>query len=124
MVLTSLCLMAGGAALLFLAPLTGSGTSLFLAGQLCLGLSGPMINISLVIIRQRLTPRELLGRVNATARVAIMTSLPIGSLAFDTLASLTSLRTAFLVIAAGLAAVAVLSVRPMRSLPRRLKFVR
>lgn len=115
-VLTSLCLMAGGAALLFLAPLTGSGTSLFLAGQLCLGLSGPMINISLVTIRQRLTPRELLGRVNATARVAIMTSLPIGSLAFGTLASLTSLRTAFLVIAAGLAAVAVLSVRPMRSL--------
>lgn len=114
-VLTSLCLMAGGAALLFLAPLTAS-TGLFLAGQLCLGLSGPMINISLVTIRQRLTPQEMLGRVNATARVAIMASLPIGSLMFGTLASLTSLSTTFLVIATGLMAVAVLSVRPMRAL--------
>lgn len=114
-VLTSLCLMAGGAALMFLAPLTAS-TGLFLASQLCLGLSGPMINISLVTIRQRLTPQEMLGRVNATARVAIMASLPIGALMFGTLASLTSLSTTFLVIATGLTAVAVLSVRPMRAL--------
>jgi MFS family permease len=112
-VLASLALMAAGAALLFLSPSTG-GAALFLAGQLCLGLSGPMINISLVTIRQRLTPPELLGRVNATARVAVMTSLPIGSVLFGAVASLTSLRTALLAIAVGLAAVALLSIRPMR----------
>ncbi len=115
-VLVSLSLMAVGATLLVLSPLA-AGTALFLAGQLCLGLSGPMINISLVTIRQRLTPPELLGRVNATARVAIMTSLPIGSLLFGTVASLAGLRTALLAIAAGLAVVAVLSFRPMRALP-------
>jgi len=112
-VLASFCLMALGSALLFVAP-TYVGVAMFAGAQLCFGLSGPLINITLVTMRQRLTPPELLGRVNAAARVAIMCTLPIGAVGFGALASGIGLRQTFLVIAVGLLVVAVHSHRRMR----------
>jgi hypothetical protein len=39
-----------------------------------------VFNISMISYRQRVTPAALLGRVNASARTAIMSALPVGSL--------------------------------------------
>jgi hypothetical protein len=105
-VLMSFCLMSAGAALLYLAPIC-SAPALFAAAQLCFGFSGPLINITLVTIRQRLTPPPLLGRVNAAARVGIMSTMPIGAAGFGTLAAAVGLPNTFLVIAVGLLVVAV-----------------
>ena len=44
------------------------------------------MNIALVTLRQKITPAEALGRVNASARVCIMSSLPIGALMISSLA--------------------------------------
>ncbi|MEA5153496.1 MFS transporter [Raineyella sp.] len=105
-VFASFCLMTAGAVLLFLAPAYG-GLVLFASAQLCFGLSAPLINITLVTMRQRLTPPQLLGRVNAAARVAIMSTLPIGAAGFGAVAGAVGMPTTFLVIAVGLLVVAV-----------------
>lgn len=70
-------------------------------GQLFVGYGSPVMNISLVTLRQRLTPLALLGRVNASARVAIMSSLPLGALLVSGLAEATSTTTAIWVSAVG-----------------------
>ncbi|WP_219105666.1 MFS transporter [Austwickia sp. TVS 96-490-7B] len=119
LVLASLVLMAAGGVLMGTAAAFGhGGIWLFLAAQLMFGVSGPLINISLVTLRQRLTPKELLGRVNASARVAIMASLPLGSLVLGFVATAIGISSTFIVIAVGLALVALGALRPMRRIPR------
>ncbi|MEU8470573.1 hypothetical protein AB0F30_22185 [Streptomyces sp. NPDC029006] len=56
------------------------GAPVVALGQLFGGFSLPLINISLVTLRQRITPRPLLGRVNAVVRMFIMAALPVGAL--------------------------------------------
>jgi MFS family permease len=81
--------------------------------QALFGFSGPLLNISLVTLRQKITPREMLGRVNASARVLIMSSLPLGSLLFGMVADVTDIRTTLLLVSGGLAAVCLLTAGPL-----------
>jgi MFS family permease len=122
LVLASLGLLVVGATLMTLATTDPHPASpwLFAAAQIFFGFSGPLLNISLVTLRQTLTPPHLLGRVNATARVIIMTSLPLGSLAFGALAALVGLPATLVTISIGLAAVTGATARPLlRASPDR-----
>lgn len=67
-------------------------------------------SVTSVSLRQRICPPELLGRVNATMRVLIMSAFPAGALLGGVLAQFAGLRVALL---AG-AAVLVLSPVPLR----------
>ncbi len=71
------------------------------------------MNVALVTLRHRLTPRPLLGRVNATARVAIMSSLPLGALSLGAVSDLVGVRGVFLIAAIGRAVVFVDSGGPL-----------
>lgn len=91
----------------------GGGVMLFVLAQLLFGLSLPLVNISLVTLRQRLAPRSMLGRVNSIARVCIMSALPLGSLLAGLVAQGLRTSTTLWVLAVGLVAVWTLLARPM-----------
>lgn len=97
---------------LSLAPKIGAAW-FFAMTQALFGISGPLLNISLVTLRQKITPRNMLGRVNASARVLIMSSLPLGSLLFGIVADITSIRTTLFLVSGGLAAVCLLTAGPL-----------
>ncbi|MEV3854258.1 MFS transporter [Streptomyces sp. NPDC050095] len=110
--------------LIGLALLTGGGVVLaattrdwswigFAAAQFAFGLSSPLINVSLVTLRQRLTPEHILGRVNAAARVGIMSSLPLGSLLAGLAAGALGNQGALWTCALGLTAVLVTTALPL-----------
>jgi predicted MFS family arabinose efflux permease len=81
------------------------------------GLVLPPIFVNNVALRQTLTPDELGGRVNATARWMHWTAVPFGQLAGGVLATLVGLRFTIAIGATvGLASVVVLFLSPMRSL--------
>ncbi|MFI1075589.1 hypothetical protein [Streptomyces puniciscabiei] len=101
-----------GALCLALAPKSGAAW-FFAAAQALFGFSGPLMNISLVTLRQKMTPRKMLGRVNASARVLIMSSLPAGSLVFGALADAIGARSTLLAVSAGPAVVCALTARPL-----------
>ncbi|MER6735943.1 MFS transporter [Streptomyces puniciscabiei] len=102
----------GGALCLARAPKSGAAW-FFAAAQALFGFSGPLMNISLVTLRQKMTPRKMLGRVNASARVLIMSSLPVGSLVFGALADAIGARSTLLAVSAGPAVVCALTARPL-----------
>jgi MFS family permease len=56
------------------------------------GLTLPLVYVNNVAFRQTITPDELLGRVNATARWLHWTAIPLGSLAGGALATIVWLR--------------------------------
>jgi MFS family permease len=95
---------AGGLAL----PLASfkAGLLFLFGSQLLLGFGTPMVNIALVTLRQKITPRLMLGRVNATARVLIMGSLPIGALAMGGVAQNFGILAGLWISSAGLCMVA------------------
>lgn len=62
-----------------------------------LGAVNPIFGSTSIALRQAVTPRALLGRVNATVRVMTWGSLPVGSLIGGVLASHYGLRSALLV---------------------------
>jgi Na+/melibiose symporter-like transporter len=93
-----------------------AGTLLFGLGQAFSGLSLPLINIPLVTVRQRITPRELLARVNAVVRMCIMAALPVGSLLAGGVAGTIGTPATLWAAAAGLAVVWGLTFRPLASL--------
>jgi MFS family permease len=81
------------------------------------GLVLPPIFVNNVALRQTLTPDELGGRVNATARWMHWTAIPFGQLAGGVLATVVGLRFTIAVGATvGLLSVAFLLISPMRSL--------
>lgn len=100
--------MAVGSILTAAAIFPGWSWICLLLGQFCIGYGSPIINIALVTLRQKITPAEALGRVNASARVCIMSSLPIGALMISSLAEAVSISTALWV--AGLGELAVLII--------------
>lgn len=93
--------MTVGTGLVALADFSNRPMVFLIAGQVFVGYGSPVMNISLVTLRQRLTPSALLGRVNASARVAIMSSLPLGALLVSSFAEMTSTTTAIWVSAVG-----------------------
>ncbi|WP_353947427.1 MFS transporter (plasmid) [Streptomyces sp. HUAS MG91] len=110
--------------LIGLAVLTGGGFVLaattrdwswagFATAQFAFGLSSPLINVALVTLRQRLTPDHVLGRVNAAARVGIMSSLPLGSLLVGLLAGAIGNQGALWLCALGLATVLATTALPL-----------
>ena len=68
-------------------------------------------------LRQTLTPDELTGRVNATARWMHWTAVPFGQLAGGVLASLVGLRLTIAIGATiGVLSVVVVLLSPLRTL--------
>jgi MFS family permease len=81
------------------------------------GLVLPPIFVNNVALRQTLTPDELGGRVNATARWMHWTAIPFGQLAGGLLATQVGLRVTLAIGATvGLLSVVFLLLSPMRSL--------
>jgi MFS family permease len=64
-------------------------------------LAGVAYNITQVSLRQAITPRHLLGRMNATTRFLIWGTIPLGAFAGGVMGSLIGLRTTLLAAAAG-----------------------
>ena len=81
------------------------------------GLVLPPVFVNNVSLRQTLTPDELAGRVNATARWMHWTAVPFGQLAGGVLANLVGLRLTIAIGATiGVLAVVVLLLSPLRTL--------
>jgi MFS family permease len=81
------------------------------------GLVLPPIFVNNVALRQTLTPDELGGRVNATARWMHWTAIPFGQLAGGLLATLVGLRVTIAIGATvGVASAVLVMLSPMRSL--------
>jgi len=92
-----------------------------LVAQLAAGLRGPVYNVNQISLRQAITPTELLGRMTATMRVLVLSTMPLGSLLGGAIASVFGLRPA-LVVGALVGCVACLftllsPVRGLRSIP-------
>ncbi|WGD38567.1 MFS transporter [Lysinibacter sp. HNR] len=110
--------MALGTILLALSAWTSIPLATLLAAQVLIGYGTPIINIALVTLRQKLTPPGALGKVNASARVAIMSSLPLGALIISFIGEKLGIPAALWVAAIGEVAVlctlgsALLRMRP------------
>lgn len=88
---------------------------LAVSGLVCAGLGGPLYNINQVSIRQAVTPRTFLGRVNASRRFVVFSFVPAGALAGAQLAEATSLSHGLYAAAAAMTlATAVSLVSPLR----------
>ncbi|WP_394426065.1 MFS transporter [Streptomyces sp. SGAir0957] len=111
-VLIGLALLTGGGFVLAATTRDWSWAG-FAAAQFAFGLSSPLINVALVTLRQRLTPAPVLGRVNAAARVGIMSSLPLGSLLAGVVAGAVGNQGALWFCAFGLAAVVATTGVPL-----------
>jgi hypothetical protein len=87
-----------------------------LLGAFLVGFAAPVFNVQSVALRLSVTPRELLGRVNAIVKLVSQGSLPLGALAAGGLFAALRPATAFTVIAvASLLATAVLLCSPVRT---------
>ena len=91
--------------------------ALLVAVGIIQGLALPPIFVNNVALRQTLTPDELGGRVNATARWMHWTAVPFGQLGGGLLATLVGLRVTLAIGATiGLLSVVILFLSPMRTL--------
>jgi len=90
-----------------------------ITGLLLRSFATPIYNITQISLRQRSTPRAILGRVNATYRAVVWGAIPIGSLIGGFIAShwapVTSLFVAGLVGTA--ACIATLGIHQAQALP-------
>ncbi|MFD1939707.1 MFS transporter [Nonomuraea mangrovi] len=118
--LAGLCLAPAG----LLVPLVGRGPWLWLAGAgwlLAMFKTG-MDNVLGVSLRQRMTPDDLLGRMNATFRFVLTGALAVGSAVAGVIGELAGARAALWVGGAVLATaflpVFLSPVRARRDLPR------
>ncbi|MFF7380944.1 MFS transporter [Streptomyces massasporeus] len=85
------------------------------------GFGGQLVNVTVMAVRQSVTPYGLQGRVAATITFAGMGSTPLGSLAGGFLAGEWGLRTGLLVTAAGmLLSPVVMALSPLARLGREL----
>jgi len=83
-------------------PLVG-----LVAGQFLTGFGLPLCTVSMVSLRQSITPSELLGRVNAASRLLSWGALPLGALLGGVLGDSIGLRPTLIVAAIGSALVVV-----------------
>lgn len=120
----SALLMTPAAALL---PLAGTMIDPMLAltaSSLLLTFGVVVYNVAQVSFRQRLCPRPLLGRMNASIRFCVWGVMPVGALAAGLIGSAYGARTVFWIAVGGqLLAAAFVVLSPllrMRTLPRSL----
>ena len=87
----------------FLIPLAVHDTAipLLIAAGVLSTFSGTIYNINQVSLRQGITPRRLMGRLNATMRFIVWGTIPIGSLIGGILGTVIGLRATLVVSAAG-----------------------
>ncbi|MEU4768085.1 MFS transporter [Actinosynnema sp. NPDC023794] len=87
---------------LVLLPFAGPELSLpfLIGGRVLFGLSVPLFNITQVSLRQAVTPHRLLGRMNASMRFLVWSTISLGSLAAGLLGEVIGLRAALAVAAA------------------------
>ncbi len=92
--------------------------------SLLLSFAVVIYNVTQVSFRQRLCPRPLLGRMNASIRFVVWGTMPIGSLIGGILGDAIGVRAVFWIALAGSAAAAMFVVfsplLTMRDLPREL----
>ena len=85
------------------------------------GFGGQLVNVTVMAVRQAVTPDGLQGRAAATITFAGMGLTPLGSLAGGFLAGEWGLRTGLLVTAAGmLLSPVVMALSPLARLGREL----
>jgi MFS family permease len=115
---------AGNGALLVVPGLSGASpvtVVVLVAANLVFGMCGQVVNVTVMAVRQALTPAVLQGRVAATITFAGMGLAPFGSLLGGFLAGVWPLRVALLVTAAGMMlSPVIMLVSPLARLGRRL----
>ena len=89
--------------LTLLVPITGPGwrCTFFAVGMGAASFGGTIYNIAQVTLRQSICPPELLGRMNASNRVVVFSTLPIGSLAAGVIAGSIGVRATLWIAAVG-----------------------
>jgi MFS family permease len=65
-------------------------------------LVSPLFNVNSISLRQAITPKDMLGRVNSSARMMIMGSRPVGSLIGGALAGPLGIRPVLVIAAVGM----------------------
>jgi MFS family permease len=112
-------LMASGNALVALAgaPLALAG---LVAGQVLTGFGLPLCTISMISLRQSITPRDLLGRVNATTRLVSWGALPLGALLGGALGEAIGIRPTLVLSSAGSAMVVLWVLLALTPATRKL----
>jgi MFS family permease len=115
----------GNGAMLAVPALHGSSAltvAALAAVNLVFGTFGQLVNVTVMAVRQALTPPALQGRVAATITFAGMGLAPFGSLAGGLLAQTWTLRAAVLACAAGMMfSPAIMLVSPLARLGRRVE---
>lgn len=103
--------------LTLLVPITEPGwrCSFFAVGMGAASFGGTVYNIAQVTLRQSMCPPELLGRMNASNRVVVFSTLPIGSLAAGLIAGSLGIRATLWIAAVGISLSSVwLLASPLR----------
>lgn len=111
-----------------LLPLAGGPTfiavGIIVASRLVFGLVVPLLQINIVTLQQAVTPDRLLGRVNATAQVISLGTLPLGALIGGVLGELVGVRPTLFVGALGICLSSVViwhsPLRRLERMPRPL----
>jgi MFS family permease len=93
-----------------------------LAGSFVFGAGGQLVNVTVMAVRQTVTPADMQGRVAATITFVGMGMAPLGSLLGGLLAQERGLRTSLLVTAVGMLLSPVLmALSPLARLGRELE---
>jgi predicted MFS family arabinose efflux permease len=93
-----------------------------LAVNFVFGVSGQLVNVTVMAVRQAVTPHGMQGRSAATINVAGMGTAPLGSLLGGLLAQEWGLRTSLLVAAGGMVlSPVVMALSPLARLGRDLR---
>jgi predicted MFS family arabinose efflux permease len=94
---------------------------LLVSGQISSGLGTPLYSVNQIALRQAMTPRHLLGRVNASRRFLVFGIMPLGALLSGLLGSTLGLQPTLIVGAGGLLIaflwVLFSSIRRVRTFP-------
>ncbi|MEV5156757.1 MFS transporter [Streptomyces sp. NPDC053728] len=118
----------GDGAFLCVPALHGSSVatvSVLLAVNFVFGAAGQLVNVTVMAVRQAVTPDGMQGRVAATITFVGMGTAPLGSLLGGLLATEWGLRTSLLVAAAAMmASPVVMALSPLARLGRALPSVR
>jgi hypothetical protein len=98
-----LAVSASVAGLAVLYPLAAYGVPFLLPALVAfvVGTSSPIYNINQVSLRQAITPDRLQGRMNATMRVIVWGTIPVGALLGGSLASLPSFGPVYTMVLGG-----------------------